>query len=189
MKFCIFHQKKMEELKPISFKFPEEISHVVQQMIKECMIIRDHDDVDRCDMIYIYYKQHYRGVDMADKMENGDLCNTCTFHPYLFRSMGEQFYRFAAASCYKISRGDMIIFISDTGEDIRVTFQAPGELLITEEELAALLAFPFSRITIGLKSGGQRKYYFKQGEDGAMLLKWMMWKIHEEAMKKVEGKV
>lgn len=173
-----------------NFLFQEsEISHVVQQMIKECMIIRDHDDVDRCDVIVIYYKEHYRGVDMADKMTNGNLYDTCTFHPHMYRSMGEEFYRFCVSSCDKIKRGDMIIFITDTGEDIRFTFQTPGELLITEEELAALLAFPFSRITIGLKSGGQRKYYFKQGPDGAMLLKWMMWKIHEEATKKLDSKV
>lgn len=81
----------------------------------------------------------------------------------------------------KLRKGDWILFIAEDNTDIRFQLYFDDEVLLSPEGIARILAFPFVRVTVaGGKANWQCKFTFKDGEDGATFLRWMLYKTYDQ---------
>lgn len=109
---------------------------------------------------------------------------------------GESFFRitFAVVRGFAyVNRGDVVIFVFDSGESISIPFVAlpvRGSLVrnyvpVSEDLMAHLVQAKLNRIVFGdTKTQDQRRFYFDG--DGDDLFRWMLFKLWHSAVKSTQ---
>ena len=139
----------------------------IQHLIDNCLIRRFHSDVTGSDTIYIFYK--YNGCGYSVGYFSFAVAKASGFPEFTIFFQGVE----------NPKPGSILVFANEnSGDRLAYKFSFRGQVLITVEDLASILAFDFTRITVA-GSTFEHKCYPDGGAEGVLLIKWMLWKIHE----------